>query len=122
MDGLTAAGALAAQPKVAEHGHEFPETQPTTAVRAMGRREKDGFARDVAMDADIVETAEQEPQHGGGGDEELRQKEFRGNDLMHAGPSFGRIRGRPGNAHAAPGRCGRPRAAFHKWRKSPPYG
>ena len=61
MDGLVAAGALAAQQQIAEDGDQFPEAEALVAMRAMGRWKKDGFAADVPVDADVVKAAEQEP-------------------------------------------------------------
>ena len=42
MDGLVAAGALAAQQQIAEDGDQFPEAEALVAMRAMGRWKKDG--------------------------------------------------------------------------------
>lgn len=89
MDGLVAAGALAAQQQIAEDGDQFPEAEALVAMRAMGRRKKDGFAADVPVDADVVKAAEQEPEQRGGGNEHFGMQQFRGDGLVHAEPSFG---------------------------------
>ena len=89
MDGLVAAGALAAQQQIAEDGDEFPEAEALSAVWAMGRRKKDGFAADVPVDADVVKAAEQESEQRVGGDEQFGMQQFRGDGLVHAEPSFG---------------------------------
>ena len=89
MDGLVAAGALAAQQQIAEDGDQFPEAEALVAMRAMGRWKKDGFAADVPVDADVVKAAEQEPEQRGGGNEHFGMQQFRGDGLVHAEPSFG---------------------------------